>query len=375
MKLFRISFKRPVPFLGTTGIVLLFLFAVLPTHLLAADFKCVDKPRVFRFPYDHGSHPDFKTEWWYVTGNLRSAKGRRWGFQITIFRQGLMRTGAGDENPWKATNLYMLNVAISDIKRNRFLWFRDIGRAGPGICGAKIGMMDVWMKTARMVLKGDRLLLTYKGDAFSLHMSCRPLIPPILNGDRGLSRKGPQPCQATYYYSLPALKTEGTIQTPEGRFTVLGISWFDHEFGSSRLSPDQAGWDWVSLHLSDGSHLMVYQIRRRDGTTEAASSATFIRPNGTGVHLGADRFRLTPLPGSESVAAGVRYPLRWKVKLIPLDLELTLAPWMKDQAWPGGGAGKIPYWEGAIEAEGVKGGQRVSGEGYLELTGYGASRP
>ena len=372
MKPLKTLSRCSTPFLGMMGIISLFVIIVIPTCLPAGDFKYADKPRVFRFPFDHGNHPAFKTEWWYVTGNLRSAKGRKWGFQTTIFRQGLFRTRAGNKNPWKAADIYMVNNAISDIRENRFLWFRDIGRAGPGICGAKIGMMDVWMKTSRIFMSHNDLSLDFRGNTFGFHLTCHPLTPPILNGKLGLSRKGSLPGQATYYYSLPALKTKGTLKTPGGQFSVTGISWFDHEFGSSQLAPDQAGWDWVSLHLSDGSHLMVYRIRRRDGTTDTASSATFIRPDGSVVHLASGRFLLNPLPGSEGVVGGVSYPLKWKVKLIPLHLELTLSPYMKDQAWPGGGAGEIPYWEGAIEAEGTKGGQRISGEGYLELTGYGS---
>ena len=327
-----------------------------------ADFKCAHRPRAFRFPYDHGSHPDFKTEWWYVTGNLRSTGGRRWGFQITIFRQGLMRTGARDENPWKATNLYLLNTAISDIKRDRFLYFRDLARAGPGICGAKIGILDVWMKTARMAMNKNMLYLSYKGSTFSLHLSCRPLLPPSLNGDQGLSRKGPRPCQATYYYSLPALKTEGTLQTPEGRFVVSGISWFDHEFGTNQLAPDQAGWDWVSLHLSDGSHLMIYRIRKTNGNIEPASSATFIGPGGKPTCLYADQFQLVPLPSSESTIYGIRYSLKWQLEIFSLRLKLTLSPWMKTQAWPGNKKGGIPYWEGAINVKGLKDGNLITGE-------------
>lgn len=348
-----------------------FTLVILPARLSAGGFAYAIRPRTFRFPRDHGSHPAFKTEWWYVTGNLRSTGGRRWGFQITIFRNAIIPPGSKDKNRWKVKNLYLLNAAVSDIRRDRFLYFRDLARAGPGICGAKIGSMDVWMKTARITMKGKRLYLTFKGATFSFSLACLSLLPPVLNGNRGLSQKGPKPGQATYYYSLPALKTRGNLQTPEGSFQVTGISWFDHEFGTSQLGPDQTGWDWVSLHLSDGSHLMVYRIRKTSGTIEPTSSATFIEPDGKPTCLYADKFSLVPLPSGESLIHGIRYPLKWQLEITPLRLKLTLSPWMKAQAWLGDRKGGIPYWEGAIQAHGQRGEKPVSGEGYLELTGYG----
>ncbi len=364
--------KLTFHFFCAIGLLLnIFILAAIPARLSAGGFAYAIRPRTFRFPFDHGSHPDFKTEWWYVTGNLRSVGGRRWGFQITIFRNAILPPGHKGKNRWKVRNLYLLNTAISDIKRDRFLYFRDFARAGPGICGAKTGSMDVWMKTARMTMNKNKLYLSFKGETFSLQLICLPLLPPVLNGKNGLSQKGPRPGQATYYYSLPSLKTCGTIKTQEGSFQVTGISWFDHEFGTSQLAPDQAGWDWVSLHLSDGSHLMVYRIRKTNGNIEPTSSATYIGPNGKPTCLYANQFRFIPLPGGESLVHGILYPLKWKLEIFHLNLKLILSPWMKSQAWPGKKEGEIPYWEGAIQAYGRRGKIPVSGEGYLELTGYG----
>lgn len=357
-------------------LVILPIFAVMgilaPRPLLPGEFKRALYPRTFRFPHDHGNHPAFQTEWWYITGNLRSKKERRWGYQFTLFRQGLSPSRGKKKNPWRARSLYMLHAAISDIKNKRFYHIKDIGRAGPGICGVKTGGLDVWMKTAHLKQEEKAWVLNFRGSRFSFHLILTPGLPPILHGNHGLSQKGPRPGQATYYYSIPVLKTRGTLHTPEGIFQVTGTSWFDHEFGTNQLSSDQAGWDWFALHLSDHSHLMVYRIRKKNGTREPTSSATYIDKDGKDTHLTAEQFRLIPLKKGRHVVGGVSYPLIWKLVVPSLKLTCVLTPQMKSQVWPDDKR-NIPYWEGAIDISGVKNGHSLTGEGYMELTGYGKS--
>ncbi len=335
-------------------------------------------PRPLVFPRDHGSHPDFQTEWWYVTGILAAGDGREFGYQFTIFRHGL-REKAAVASPWAVRDLFIFHTALADFSRQEFHFYQDISRSGPGIAGADPTTLKTWFKGQEISCDHrGRLHLRSQAPAFSFRLTLVPGLPaPVRHGDRGLSRKGTGRGQASYYYSLPALAARGTITLAGKTLAVSGSGWFDHEFATNQLARQQQGWDWLSLTLSDGHRLMIYRLRRRDGSLDPASSGTYIFPDGRWRTLTGSDFSLTPHPGRwVSPRTGSSYPLRWRLRLRqPRDLVLEITPRLAAQEVDARETTLTAYWEGAVTAVGKAGEQPLTGSGYLELTGYGRSLP
>ncbi|MEA1921834.1 MAG: lipocalin-like domain-containing protein [Pseudomonadota bacterium] len=365
---------------GRNRVVCLFTLS-LSLALFSAD--CVSawdkalKLRHFAFPRDHGSHPQFKTEWWYVTGQLATDKGREFGFQFTIFRQGIQENlpqNSINSNPWQVRDLFILHCALSDIENQRFFSHQEISRAGPGLAGARENSLETWLKGSRIALNEKKQIieLTVKSPDYELTLELQPAYPPILNGNRGLSAKGPEPGQASYYYSWPRLAAEGTLKLSGESFIVKGLSWLDREFATNQLGPEQAGWDWFALHFDDGSALMLYRMRLKDGGQDASSSGTWIFSDGSSRHLTNRDFKLDPGKVWNSPESGADYPVNWEIKLNkPTPMKFTISPLILNQEMNTANTVLANYWEGAVKVEGFAGTKRkLDGRGYLEMTGY-----
>ena len=323
------------------------------------------------FPADHGAHPDFQTEWWYFTGNVTAAGGRELGYQLTFFRTGLATKAAMPENPWSVRDLYLAHLAVTDGERDRFHWTERASRAGPGLAGAREGRLDVWLRDWKAAQQGGAIVLTARSGEVELDLTLTPRKPPVLHGEEGLSIKGPGTGQASWYASITDLRTEGTIKVPgEEKLRVSGRSWFDHEFGSNQLAADQEGWDWFGLHLSDGTELMIYQIRRTDGTLEPSSSGTFVAADGSWEHLSGSEINVQAAGTWKSAESGGTYPSAWNIRIPRKDIEIIVTPQVPDQELATEVTAGITYWEGAVRLEGRSAEKEITGAGYVELTGY-----
>lgn len=356
---------------GGGALISLVLVAALLGDALAKDWAQAMGARAWAFPRDHGAHPEYRTEWWYFTGTLADAAGRRYGYQLTFFRQGVAFEALQPENPWSVRDLYLAHLALTDASGGSFRFVDRASRAGPGLAGAKVGGLDTWVLGWSARAEGGVIRLKAEAQGLDLELDLSPRKPVVLHGNGGLSRKGPRPGQASYYASLTDLDTRGRLRTGGDAWVpVTGTSWFDQEFGSNQLSADHAGWDWVSLHLSDRRDLMVYLLRRADGTLEPASSGTLVEPDGSTRHLPLSALRLTALSTWTSPRSGGRYPSRWRLEVPSAGIDLELSPWVADQELSTEGSTGVTYWEGAVGGRGRSAGAVVTCEGYVELTGY-----
>lgn len=360
--------------------------AALAALLLAAPAAAV--PFVYRqalpgyrfaFPGDHAAHEAFRTEWWYYTGNVEAEDGRRFGFQVTFFRVGLRdRVNPANPSRWRPDNVYFAHLAVSDLDGRRFRFWHRTSRAGPGLAGAATDRYHVFIGDWRAWLEGEvhRLRLAVPADRVGaqaevvLDLALDPQKPPVIHGRDGVSQKAAGLGQASHYYSMTRLAVRGSLALDGRSATVEGLGWMDHEFGSNQLGEDQVGWDWFSFQLSDGSELMLYRLRLKDGNVEPASSGTLVRADGSWRHLTLPDFRTTPLATWTSRVSGGTYPVRWRLEVPSEGMDLTVEPALEDQELRTGGSTGVTYWEGSVLAQGVKGGRPVEGRGYLEMTGY-----
>lgn len=342
----------------------------------AAGFTRAEGPRPLVFPADHGPHLDFQTEWWYYTGNLTAATGEQFGYQLTFFRRAIAAPAdrAARSSAWGADQVYMAHFALTDVAGRAHHSFERFSRGAAGLAGAQAEPFRVWLEDWEVagpaigqvrlraaVTEGDRDL--------RLDLTLRDLKGPILQGDRGYSRKGPEPGNASYYYSLSRVATEGTVTARGQTRPVAGLSWMDHEFSTSALGPELAGWDWFSLQLDDGSEVMLYALRRTDGSRDPFSSGTLIAADSATQTLGPADFEIAAVGEWRSPRTGGVYPAGWTLTVPAAGLRLTVSPRLADQEM----RTSLPYWEGAVTVAGTRGGETVRGQGYVELTGYAQS--
>lgn len=332
-------------------------------------------PRVWTFARDHGAHPEYRTEWWYFTGNLYDDAHARYGYQLTFFRQGIRRNRSNSTSPWDVRDLYLAHCAITDVAKGKFRSLERISRAGPGLAGARTEGMDLWLLNWFAKMKGSLIYLGARDDQMELQLQLIPRKSLVLHGQNGLSKKGSGDGQASYYSSFTDLETRGFLKTHPGgsRVAVKGKSWFDHEFGSNQLTRHQKGWDWFGLHLSDRRDLMIYLLRLADGSIEPASSGTLVAPDGTTRHLKLADILVSVLVHWKSPRSGGEYPSRWRIQIPSAGIDLIITPLVADQELNTEGSTGVIYWEGAVAGQGTSGGQKVSCEGYVELTGYAGS--
>lgn len=338
------------------------------------SFRLAQEGYHYEFPRDHGSHDSFRTEWWYYTGHLETAEGRRFGFELTFFRRGIAPDQVETRpSRWSVDQLYLAHLAITDVTGQRF-HFRDrISRAGLGKAGADATHLHVWLDHWRAESSGgtgDQQKLEAKADGVALALTLDPAKPLVIHGERGISKKGAAVGQASHYYSFTNLTTAGTLTIGTETYRVTGTSWMDHEFGSADLGADLAGWDWFSIQLADKRELMIYRLRHADGTSDQASSGTLVLADGRTQHLSATDIQLTPLDTWTSPTSKATYPSRWQVSIPSLELSLKLTPLLADQELHTTRSTQVTYWEGAVAVEGTERGQAIKGQGYVELTGY-----
>lgn len=328
-------------------------------------FARATDPRPFSFPADHGAHPDFKNEWWYLTGNLAAPSGRRFGYQVTLFRIALAPESALRASRWATRQVWMAHVALTDVAAGTHQARERLARQALGLAGAGLDPFRVWLEDWRLDGTGNDFPWHLGVDAgdFALELELAG-DRPMLQGDQGLSQKSAEPGNASYYYSLPRLATQGEIRAGDQRYPVQGLSWLDREWSTSSLGPDQVGWDWLSLQFQDGTDLMYYQLRRRDGSPD---------PHSRGAARLADGRRLDLLPAEVKLIPrefwtspqGRRYPIVWDLDTPAQPRQLRVRALLPDQLMEL----SVRYWEGAVEILDRDGGARL-GYGYLEMTGY-----
>ena len=326
--------------------------------------------RRLTFPADHHAHPDFKTEWWYYTGHLITESGRRFGYQVTFFRYGVRDRQSGLKDPPLFTELYMAHFALSDTTQKKFFFRERINRGYGDRAGAAIDRYLVWNEDWKVEADQNNHRIAIRDRGVKLDLVLRSLKPPALHGDNGHSQKGEGVGRASYYYSLTRLETSGTLSMAGRVETVRGSSWMDHEFGSNQLGDDQVGWDWFSIQLDDQRELMLYQMRRRDGSIDPYSSGSSIGVSGARVHLTNKDFQIEVLEHWRSPKSGARYPIKWKVAIPSQGIELEIQPAFSDQELITNRSTRVTYWEGAVAIRGMAAGKPISGNGYVEMTGY-----
>jgi predicted secreted hydrolase len=336
----------------------------------AAQYQSALPGYRYEFPRDHFDHPDFQTEWWYYTGNLTASDGHRFGFELTFFRQAVSRDPVS-QSAWDTRDLYLAHLALSDLDGGVFFHTEHINRAGPGIAGVDQSTLRIWNGNWQITWNGSDQTLRAIDDRFSLALQLHPEKPPVINGENGVSQKAEAPGRASHYISLTRLKTSGMIALNGETYQVSGLAWMDHEFFTNQLEDNQAGWDWFSLQLADNTELMLFQLRRKDGSIDPSSAGTFVDTEGKSHHLARTDFTLTPLGDSwKSPATSAMYPVRWKIFVPKLGIELEAGTALKSQELTGPSKWLPNYWEGAITVSGHKESLPLKGVGYLEMTGY-----
>jgi predicted secreted hydrolase len=327
----------------------------------------------YNFPRDHFNHPEFQTEWWYYTGNLRAADGHRFGFELTFFRQGVERN-APQENMWSVRDLYLAHLALTDARGRKFYHFERLNRSGPGLAGVDAKSERIWNGNWQVRLTSGGQQLQAVSDEFSLRLDMNSPKPPVIHGKNGVSQKSEGAGKASHYVSFTRLLTRGTIELNGKQYAVEGSSWMDHEFFSSSMAEDEVGWDWLALQLADNSELMLYRLRRRDGSVEPYSSGTYVDAQGNGTFLALSDFTMQPAGANwKSPNTHATYPTAWHVTVPRYGLALDITTPVQAQELESRSKAGPSYWEGAIDILGTRSNSPIRGVGYLEMTGYAAN--
>jgi len=329
------------------------------------------QPRDLEFPRDHGSHDEFRNEWWYFTGNAATSSGRRFGFELTFFRVRMTPPGrASRASAWAADQLWMAHLAITDVQNGRLAAAERLARGALGLAGATAAPFRVWVENWSVSGTADgrsaALMLQAQDASMSLALELHALKPVAVHGDRGLDSKGPEPGNASYYYSFARLAVRGTIDLDGDRSYVTGSAWMDREWSTSALSAGVVGWEWFGLQLSDGRELMLYRLRQTDGTPSAFSGGSLVEGDGATTRLRRADFEIEPTAEWTSQRTHVRYPVAWRIAIANSGLTLTVQPRVRDQEINL----SVRYWEGAVRVVGKSRDGSLTGEGYLELAGY-----
>ncbi|MEO7652044.1 MAG: lipocalin-like domain-containing protein [Bryobacteraceae bacterium] len=319
----------------------------------------------YRFPRDHFEHPEFRTEWWYYTGNLRSAAGKQFGFELVFFRQAKRRGESENRSAWRIDDLYVAHLALTDIGGKQFMPHKRLNRAGPGIAGASLEQRRIWNGNWSSKWDGERQTLEATAEEFRIRLNLSPSKPFVIHGEKGVSQKAGGEGKASHYVSFPRLRAEGSIEIGAARHDVSGTAWMDHEWFTQQLDASQAGWDWFSVQFDDGRDLMLFQLRRTDGSIDPHSAGTVIDASGKATHLARNQFTLEPIRLWTSPKTGTRYPVSWRIRVPSLGIALDLDAALDGQELVAGDWGGPNYWEGAVKFSGSS-----RGVGYLEMTGY-----
>jgi predicted secreted hydrolase len=330
----------------------------------SAAYPQVDRGRVLAFPRDHGGHPLYRTEWWYITGWVSEARGNELGVQITFFRN---RPQVQEDNPsaFAPKQLVFAHAAVADPRFGSLRYDQRAAREGLGLAGVETGSTRVWIEDWSLRLAPEGYVAEVAARNFGMRLTFRPTQPVLLEGENGYSRKGPKYEQASYYYSRPQLAVAGELSVEGSPMAVTGTAWLDHEWSSEYLAPEAAGWDWVGINLSDGGALMAFRIRRKDGR-DLWAGGTLRDPSGKTRVLAPGEIEFTALRRWRSPRTNIEYPVAMRVNAGSLTVQLD--PLMDDQELDSRASTGTIYWEGAVRA--MREGREI-GRGYLELTGYG----
>lgn len=347
------------------------------SELLGSDgvqgFPLAIEPRAFSFPEDHGPHPEYRNEWWYVTGNLDANDGRRFGYELTLFRFALApepKPQSAIRSDWATEQVYIGHFAITDVEAGEFHVGQRYSRGAAGLAGADSEPFNVWLDDWHIKVNEEGAwTLKASDENVEIEVDLAAIKAPVLNGKEGLSQKSDREGNASYYYSITRLETRGRIRIDDEEYPVSGTSWLDREWGSSALSRQQVGWDWFALQLSDGRELMFYNLRRDDGSVDHNSAGTMTSANGSYEYLSLSDVNIEVQDHWESEFGG-RYPSRWSISIPDRQLEIDVTPVLANQEL----STTVRYWEGAVDVRGRAGDEQIDGRGYVELTGYAAQQ-
>ena len=344
---------------------------------LAAQSWQVAKPGYkYEFPRDHFSHPNFQTEWWYYTGNVRAADGHRFGFELTFFRQGQHVTAeqvADSAAVWRPDQIYVAHLALSDIDGKQFFHTQRLNRAGPELAGAGLTDRKYWngnWQSKWISLASGQQELQAVTEKLKLRLQLTPEKPFVINGENGVSRKGPLPGEASHYITCTRLAAGGKLTWNGRNYDAKGVAWMDHEFFTESADNELAGWDWFAIQLDNRRELMLYRLRSKSGS-DRFSSGTFVDADGKSRYLNASQFHITPVKTWHSTNSGATYPISWKITVPPLGFEMTEETALENQELFDRDKLTPTYWEGAVTYSGFMQGTPARGVGYLEMTGYG----
>jgi predicted secreted hydrolase len=333
-------------------------------------FKKADQPIEFEFPKDFGPHSEYKIEWWYITGNLVGDDQRRFGYQMTFFRTGLVPYKHNRKSEWASGDIYMAHLALTDIQADKFYYFERFSRGANELAGAEPDPFRVWLEDWE--IKGINTNpenfafdLSASHENIKLKFNLKTLKPPVFHGDEGLSQKSSEPGNASYYFSYTRLETKGTIKIGEDRFDIKGFSWKDREWSTSALSREQSGWDWFSIQLENNTEIMYFQLRGVDNKVVDFSKGTIIDPNGEKENLTGDMVELNVSDYWVSNQK-IRYPSAWHISIPSKEIYLEIEPLINDQELNL----SVRYWEGAVKVKGSVNQSEQEGFGYVEMTGY-----
>ncbi len=369
-----LSVRKPAKFVLTAAATLLALAPLRADPAPATPsgtWQQAIGPWPWQFPRDHGAHPNFRTEWWYFTGNLQDDQARRFGYQLTIFRQGLQFTPAQAQSKWAVRDFYFGHFTISDLSAGQFHVAERVTRGALGEAKAGTDRMDVALGPWSIEQgAGETYHLVAREADLAIDFEEHPLKPLVLEGVKGLSRKAEGVGQASYYYSYPRLATTGQLSVGGATYAVTGTSWFDHEFSTSMLGEDQVGWDWFCVQLDNHEELMLYAMRDKSGAMDPVSEGTWVKADGTAERLVPGSFSIEKTGTWTSPKSGAVYPAGWHVVVPGHQADLRISPAMADQELHLTKMGTLDYWEGACTMTGTVGMAAVKGVGYTELTGY-----
>jgi predicted secreted hydrolase len=322
-----------------------------------------------QFPRDHGAHEDYNTEWWYFTGHLKS-KDRTFGFELTFFRVGVNHQQISS-SAWNVKNVYLAHFAVTDDKNKVFYHAEQKSRGNFNEAGASVDNLDVWNKTYSAKLNNEEIVLSAIDQDLSLRLNLKSKKSPTLHGDNGYSKKGSGAGDASYYSSLTRLVGAGELTIKDNMFQIDQASvWFDHEFSSSEMTRAKVGWDWFAVQLENDEELMVYQLRDEKNLKTEYSSGTYIKADGSTVHLSASDFVIERLASWKSEETGITYPSKWQLKIPKLSLDLKITPTVQSQELVTKQSTGVTYWEGRSRAEGQLNQHSILGDAYVELVGY-----
>lgn len=355
----------------------------------------------FSFPRDHGQHPDFRMEWWYLSGRLTSEDGSDWAYHFTIFRRALecwtdlalvglaissksirqrsffQRALAGMLESQNSRRIsvdgYVGHLSITNISEGNYVFFERGGTSLFTIAGARSDGLDVWVKDWRLHETSGVVNVCAEREDFAVDLELVPLKPPALHGDHGLCKKGPEPGHASYHYSLPSLLTTGTLKWSGENHHVQGRSLMDREYGTEMLPRSVRGWDWFGLILANNHEVMISVIRNADGTIAGTSSGTNAMPDGSWKGFTSERLHVEPTEFWTNPATGTQYPTSWIIAVHQMDLHLEIRAVVREHELVSATSTTVDYWEGPVRVFGTMYGEQVAGHGHVELVGYAQS--